>query len=139
MKLFMVPLILIEMIILDTAVWIALLNKKDSCHNRAKGIAKNINYSALQIFDHIYIETLTVLRNKTTDLACKKFIKFFQDAKQDIIITNKKFFVLANHFFFRFKKLSFTDCLILAAAKVDKSQLITFDKALQKAWEEIKN
>lgn len=127
------------MIIIDSSVWVALMNPKDISHEKAKEIIAKIHYSEVQIFDHVYGEILTVLRNKFSDSFCGKFVKFFRDTKKKISLTDEEIFSFANYIFFQFKKLSFIDCLILSSAKINKTKIITFDIALQKAWEEIKN
>lgn len=133
----MEPLTLIEMIILDTSVWIALLDQNDSCRNRAIKIVANINSGFLKVFDHIYSEVLTVLRNKALEQECPKFVNFLQTTKIKVNLINENMLTLANFFFFQYKKLSFTDCLLLAAAKTTNAELITFDKELKKIWEKM--
>lgn len=131
----MVPLTPIEMIMIDTSVWVALLDKGDSLHKKAKDAVRNVQPNQLKIFDHIYIETLTVIRNKVSDFYCEQFIKFLKNCNLEINLTSRKILTLATFLFFQFKKLSFPDCLIMASAKINKAELITFDKALKKAWE----
>lgn len=125
------------MIILDTAIWIALLKSDDSCHELAKNLVKNISPEGIWLFDHVYIESMTVLRNKSAESKCWNLRKFFEDSKIQIILTNEAIFSLANSYFFLYTKLSFVDALILASAKLNHLQLITFDKELQKAWANI--
>lgn len=137
MKLSMERLTPIAMTILDTAFWVALMKSDDSNHELAKKIAKRICHDELDVYDHTYIETLTVLRNKVSELACSQFINFFKDLKINILISNEKILSLATIFFIQFKKLSFTDCMIIASAKLTGAQIFTFDKYLQKTWEYI--
>lgn len=122
------------MIILDTAVWVALFKRDDTCHELANKLLKGIRYEDLWVFEHTYSETLTVLRSKISEKACWVFKKFFETFKIEIIISDEKIFTLANGYFFLYKNLSFTDSLILASAILNNLQLITFDKELQKAW-----
>lgn len=119
---------------IDTSVWVSLMRRADHNHDKAKQLVFNINPFELQVFDHVYFEILTVLRNKISDEACIKFINFIKDFKKHIIISSKKIITLANFLFFKYKKLSFTDCLLMASAKTNKAELITFDKELNKAW-----
>lgn len=125
------------MTMLDTAIWIALMKNDDTNHQLAKEIVKEVHLQDLEIYDHIYMETLTVLRNKVSELACHQFANFFKELKINIVISNGKILALANILFFQFKKLSFTDCMIIASAKLARAQLFTFDKYLQKAWDYI--
>lgn len=123
------------MIMLDTAVWIALMKTDDTNHNKAKKMVKKIHPSEVEVFDHIYVETLTVLRYKLTAPACKKFVDFLKRFKKQIVLSNKEIFTYANKLFFRHSDLSFTDCLLISSAKINNAKLLTFDKNLQKAWE----
>ena len=124
------------MIILDTSFWIALIKQDDKNNQSARSIAKTIPYEDLIILDHVYSETMTVLRNKASEQDCKNFMNFIKDTKIKIILSDEEFFAAATAIFFLNKKLSFTDCLILVSANGMGSELITFDKELEKAWQE---
>lgn len=126
------------MIMLDTSIWVALLDQDDPCHEKAKNIAGETDTNKLKIYDHIYIETLTVLRNKISESACYRFMYFFKDINQGILLSDNENFSLANIYFFQFSKLSFTDCLLIASAKLNKTEIKTFDKELIQAWEKVK-
>ena len=125
------------MIILDSSVWIALINNDDSCYEKARNIVKNIFYEDIDIYDFIFTEILTVLRKKTSIKLCSKFIRFIDKTKIGITLNNEKLIKLANNTFFKFDKLSYTDCLILASALLSEARLVTFDKNLQKAYENV--
>lgn len=120
--------------LLDTCVWVALLNEKDSTHQKALKIACELKKNELQIFDFIYTEAFTVLRFKSFANACVLFKDMIASAHIDINFTDTHIIKLAEELFFYFKKLSFTDCLLMATCKLSKSSLVTFDKNLQKAW-----
>mgnify|MGYP001558614600 FL=1 len=126
------------MILIDTSVWIALIDSQDSCHSRAKDIVKDIFHEDVGIFDHIYGEILTVLRNKTSNEKCLKFVEYLKYTKININFCSKESFFMAQEFFFRFRKISFIDSLLMAFAKEINSDLITFDKELKKAWNQVK-
>lgn len=96
-----------------------------------------LNRSQYRLFDFTYTETLTVLRNKASNKHCQSFLDLIKSLKLNIIIKNQRIINAANLFFFHFKKLSFPDCLLMAAAKAKKAQILTFDKGLQKAWQQI--
>lgn len=126
------------MTILDTSVWISLLNKQDSTHQKARKLIEELKGCSFEIMDSIYSETLTVLRNKVSERQCIAFTRLLRDASMKITLSSSKVFTQANFFFFQFNKLSFTDCLLLAAAKLNNAELVTFDKNLQKAWNKVK-
>lgn len=126
------------MTMFDTSIWVALLDKTDPCHEKAIAVAKQTAPESLKIFDHIYAETLTVARNKISEEACGRFIDFLKDFNKEITLSDEKNFSLANILFIKFNKLSFTDCLLMASAKLNKSEIFTFDKELIHAWEKVK-
>lgn len=135
----MVTLTPTEMIMLDTSLWIALLDSTDSCREKAINIVKSIESENLYIFDYIYAETLTVLRNKALDVKLHELTGFLEAGNLKVNISDSTMFSMANELFFRYKKLSFVDCTLMATAKIKKGHLLTFDKQLQKAWDSEQN
>ncbi|MEK7673096.1 MAG: PIN domain-containing protein [Patescibacteria group bacterium] len=125
------------MILLDTSVWIAFLDRDDSCHQQALEILVNLNYKDVEVIDHLYAETLTVFRNKGSDQYSINFMAFLTDEEIKVINTSNNAFGLAQELFFSFRKLSFNDSLLMAVAKELNAQLVTFDKELSKAWVEV--
>lgn len=126
-----------EMVILDTSIWIGLLDNTDSCNEKARNIVKNFYHKDLIVYDFVYTEILTVLRNKKLNLICRKIIEFLYEAELKVILSDENIFTLAHKFFFENLRLSFTDCLLMASAKINNAELVTFDKYLQKAWEKV--
>lgn len=122
---------------LDSSIWIAYLNENDTCHKKALDILLKCGHLEIVIYDHVYSEVLNVLRNKTTEEICRTFVQFLEDYPLEITISDEHILSLANTYFFKYPKLSFSDCMIMAASILSYSQLVTFDKSLQKAWEEI--
>lgn len=121
------------MIIIDTSLWVSFLNPADSNHDRAKQIFLSIKAKEIIVFDYIYTESMTVFRSKVADEYCIRFTQFLRDWQISIFFIDQIIVRLANIYFFQFKKLSFTDCLILASAKINNYELSTFDNALEKA------
>lgn len=121
------------MIILDTSVWVSYLSPTDSNHDRAEQLFLVTKAEDIVVFDYVYIESMTVFRNKVADEYCKYFTQFLLDWEISISFTDHVLIRLATSYFFQFKKLSFTDCLILASAKVNDYEIATFDTDLQKA------
>lgn len=124
-------------VMIDTSVWIALLNYQDSCHEKAMILMEDLVTDQINLYDFTYSEVLTVLRNKTKQINCQKFIELLEFFNIQITLSNLKVLDLANILFFHFQKLSFPDCLLMASAKFKKAKLLTFDKKLQKAWTQI--
>lgn len=126
------------MILIDSCVWIGLLDIDDSNHLRATEKMHGLNLRDVRIDDHIFGELLVVFRRKKMPDVCKNLIQFMSDLEIKIDMTSEKVFKLAASLFIKYKNLSFTDSLILAKAKTEKFELLTFDKALLKAWEEVR-
>lgn len=126
-------------IIIDSSVWIALISKEDSCHETAIKAITKLHNTQIVIFDHVYAETLTVLRNKLSEKHCDKFIKLLRMLQRKVTITTQESMTLANSFFFRFKKLSFIDSILLSSSSLRKTRILTFDKNLQKDHESLQH
>lgn len=121
------------MILIDTSVWVSYLSPKDSNHDKAEQLFLKIKAEDIIVFDYIYTEGLTVFRNKVADTYCTYFTQFLLDWDIPLSFTDHVLIRLATEYFFQFKKLSFTDCLILASAKVNDYEIATFDTELMKA------
>lgn len=121
------------MIIIDTSVWVSLFVLSDSNHDKAKNLFLSIRHNEVLVFDYIYAESLNVLRSKFNEDNCNIFINFINELEDSIRFSDPAITRLATEYFFEFKKLSFTDCLILASAKLNDYEIATFDTDLQKA------
>ncbi len=120
------------MILIDTSVWVSFLSLADSNHEKAEKIFEGLTTNEIIVFDYIYTESMTVFRNKVADDHCQYFRKLLNELEIDLYFTDHVVIRLATEYFFKFKKLSFTDCLILASAKVNDYEIATFDIDLQK-------
>ncbi len=119
--------------IVDTSVWVSFFNPEDSNNNKARNIFLATKAEDIIVFDYIYTESMNVLRAKFTDDYCINFSGFLNYLGIPVSLGAPIVIRLANIYFFQFKKLSFTDCLILASAKINNYEIATFDDALQKA------
>ncbi len=126
------------MILIDSCVWIGLLDIRDAIHQRAVEKMRGLNAKDIRINDHVFGELLGVFRKKKMPDVCENLMRFMYDLEIKIDMTSEKVFKLAASLFIKYKNLSFADSLILAKAKIEKLDLLTFDKALLKAWEEVK-
>ncbi len=118
------------MIVLDSCVWIALINEQDNQHQKAKEVFQKINLHELKIYDYIYVEILTVLQLRINKEACQKFILMIAEMSLEINMMEKEMFLKTNEIFLmQEKKLSFVDCFLVG---LENCQVITFDQDLQK-------
>ena len=121
------------MVILDSNVWIAYLNKNDSQHKKAEQIFQKLN-KPLILPEYIILEICSVLAIRASKNVSDKFIKVFlynQDIQ--ILLSNEKLFINTLKRFLdkTSKKLSFVDAALLHLSK--SYEIITFDLNLQKA------
>ena len=127
------------MIIIDTNFFVALFNKRDKNHTRAKGILKELKTSTWGtriLTDYVVDETVTMLWVQTHT---KEIVQNFYDK----IVLNRKFArvekittvdimnaweIWKNYAEYPKRPLSFTDCSILAIIeRLQVSNLVTFD------------
>lgn len=125
------------MVVVDTSIWVALINQKDTCHKKAWQLISNLYNDEVVLMDHVYSETLTVLRNKNDQKMEKEFKNMLRDLDIEYSITPSELFRLADLIFMLNPKISFIDCLLMGSARTNDCQLLTFDKDLQKAWNKI--
>ncbi|MCX6734669.1 MAG: type II toxin-antitoxin system VapC family toxin [Candidatus Peregrinibacteria bacterium] len=121
------------MIIVDTSVWVSLLVEEDSNHRKANDTFLSLKYDDVILTEYIYTESLNVLRAKFSQENCNSFIQLINTTQLSISFADHVITRLATEYFFQFKKLSFTDCLILASAKINDYEIATFDEDLKNA------
>lgn len=121
------------MIIVDTSIWVSLFIPNDVNNDKAKTVFLSIKQDELIVFDYIYTESLNVFRSKFNEDNCNTFAEFINNLEVSICATDPAIIRLANSYFFQFKKLSFTDCLVLASARINDYEIATFDTDLKKA------
>jgi predicted nucleic acid-binding protein len=125
-------------IIVDSCVYIALIREEDSQHHLAESLFSTMENAEIIVPDCVYMEVLNVLKSKTDLLRCGKFLQLIEYLDTEISFNNPEESESAGRYFFQQNQLSFQDCLLLATAKLKKADLLTFDKALQSAWNRAK-
>ncbi len=125
------------MIFLDSSFIIAYSNEYDSFHEKAIGIAKDLaadKYGTPVITDYVFDEVMTCMLSRTKDL--RKAVETGERLLDTTLLLRiestvfdeswKIFKTQRNH------KLSFTDCSILAACKMNGvDKIVTFDRGLR--------
>jgi predicted nucleic acid-binding protein len=125
------------MIILDSNIWIAYLNKEDAQHKKAVSLFEEIDDGVI-ISEYILLEVITVLAMKVNKKVADSFINFVFN-NQDIKILPSSGELFSNFLkgFLKHKKnnLSFVDISLLVLSK--KYSVFSFDKELEKEIKKI--
>ncbi len=120
------------MIILDSNVWVALLNKDDSQNLKAEKIIGTINEKII-IPEYVVLETVSVLSIRVSKKAADNFLEFITENKEIVILnSSQELFDNAVDIYRKIvgNKLSFVDVYLLSLS--GSYQIITFDRELQK-------
>lgn len=125
------------MVLIDASVWVALMNRNDSQHQKAFSLSLEIFWNELEILDHAYAETLNVLRRKATNKECRIFTEFLEQNFIAMTTVQLPALDLANKIFFAHPKLSFTDALLIATAKLYGHEILSFDENLLRVWQRL--
>ncbi|MBU4298483.1 PIN domain-containing protein [Patescibacteria group bacterium] len=125
------------MVILDSNIWIALLNIDDSNHSKARQLFREIK-EKIVLPEYIILETATLLSQKISKKSADDFIKNVIDNKDiEILPSSKEFLEKVIEFYLskRIEKLSFVDYSLLYL--VPKVRVITLDKVLKREIEKL--
>ncbi len=111
------------MIFVDTSIFIAYVNKRDSNHKRAVDILEDVmrgKYGKAYTSDYVFDEAVTFALLKTKDvrkaLNVGRLILGHDDMPRfvEILFVDKAIFKKAWKIFQKYEKLSFTDCTTIA-------------------------
>lgn len=122
------------MVLIDSSVWVAIMNEEDSQHLKAGDLMQQFFWDQVEVLDHMYAETLNVLRRKSSVDHCRKFVNFLRKRNIPFLLCNNNSLDFANQIFFAHPKLSFTDALLIATAKLYGHEILTFDENLLRVW-----
>jgi predicted nucleic acid-binding protein len=121
------------MIVLDSSVWIAFLNKKDSQHNKAEKFLESIQ-SKIIVPEYVILEVCSVLLAKVGKKTANLFLEIIMDNQDiEVLFSNKIFFLELVEYFKNIlrKNLSFVDIALLYLS--NSYEVATFDNKLKRA------
>ena len=118
------------MILLDSNVWIALLNRSDHQHTKAKKLFFSLSCPLL-ITEYLVLEVTSVLSLRVDHRVAQEFLRLVRHNHDVLLLPSSvEFFTEVQQTFLAssFPRLSFVDHSILLLAQ--KYPVFTFDKAL---------
>lgn len=128
-------------IVVDSNILIGFYLSTDALHSQAKSVIKETKDIPKAINNYLLSEitTLILLRGKNLPLATRVAQDFIKDTfpKFNLVKTNSKLNQITLDIFQNQKtnQLSFTDCSLIATARMEKIKIIaTFDKDLRKEF-----
>ena len=133
---------MISKIFVDTNIFVAIRDNKDSTHNQAVRLSNELNKLGVKVFtsSDVVGETLTVLSKKLGKDVCNDWYKDFQKSSLTEIFIDKFLHKEARDFFKRVKSknISFIDCSSVVAMKRHKIKIIfSFDQDFKKLGVEL--
>ena len=124
-------------VFVDTNVFVAIRDTKDSTHNQAIKLAQKLDKLRVRLFtsSDVMGETLTVLSKKLGKAVCNDWYRDFQKSSLNEIFIDKYLHQETREFFKRVKSknISFIDCSSVVAMKRHKIKTIfSFDQDFKK-------
>lgn len=128
-----------DMILIDTNIYVAYLNKRDQNHTRTKELIVHLlegKYGSRFTISEVFTETATVLfkRTKRQDLVKKAWSLIYStdNAWGQTLVVSKEYIDEAWKIFCSYttpqRPLSFVDCLLIAVAKtLGIQKIVSFD------------
>jgi len=116
--------------ILDSNIWIAFFNEKDSQHDKAQKIIREVK-SPVAVTEYVVIETCNILLAKARKEDADFFINFTLDNEDVVLLlSNGNLFFETVSSFQKITKrsLSFVDISLLCLSR--NYEIVTFDKKL---------
>ena len=124
------------MIIVDSVVWIAFKNKRDSWNKQASKILPRIinRNKIVYVTDYIILEVINFLNRKTSNkTAIETLDMFSKSEKINIIYNDEVTFLATKNIMKKYPKLSFTDAnIILNMMENNIKQICSFDQGFSK-------
>ncbi len=129
-------------ILIDSCVWIAFYDVNDRQHNKSVNIFRTLQRKNIKPLVHllVLIETLSILKYKRilknelkkikTSMLNSQIFDFIGETKLDI---NEKIFEKL----YDDNRMGLVDLILLGYCKENKIDLMTLDKAMDKAWKEL--
>ncbi|MFH1522473.1 MAG: PIN domain-containing protein [Patescibacteria group bacterium] len=120
------------MVILDSNIWIAFFNRKDSQHTKARKIFFTIQELVI-LPEYIILEVCSILTLRASKKIAEAFLEIaIYNKNVKIVLSDDSLFKNTLKLFVQYKgnKLSFVDLALVYMSKTDK--IVTFDKNLKK-------
>jgi predicted nucleic acid-binding protein len=119
------------MVILDSSVWIAFLNKNDSQHQKAVRVFNKLSPPVIMP-EYIILEVASVLASRVKKELTDQFLELcFNSQEVEVLLSERGLFEQTVDFFKKAKKLSFVDAQLLVLSNF--YPVITFDNNLSRA------
>ena len=120
------------MIIIDSVVWIAYKNKRDSWHDQAVTLLNKIikQEKIVYVTDYIILEVINFLNRKTSHKTTLETLEMFTKSDKIRILYNDRVtFLASKNIMQKYSGLSFTDAnIIVNMIENDINQLCSLDQ-----------
>jgi predicted nucleic acid-binding protein len=118
--------------ILDSNIWIAFFNERDSQHEKAQKLMKSVK-TPIAMPEYVIVETCNILLAKASKEDADSFLNFALDNEEVVLLLSNGnlFFETVSYFQKTTKRiLSFVDISLLCLSK--SYEIATFDRKLEK-------
>ena len=123
------------MAVVDASVWIALFRKDDKFREQAKHIIQIAKHERISIPAIVFTEVAGVMKRTTKDFNIARGAVFFmKDTEPEVFVNFDKLEPMATEIAIKYS-IKGADAYYLAVAKITKSNLYTFDKQQQDAFD----
>lgn len=123
-------------IVIDTNIFYAVLNDKDSLHIQASKLLEKMSEHILIVPYSVISETSTLLTYRQWKKKADDFVSSLRNTKNIFIVSNSMDDEM-NLFLEVETKISFTDISLIAVSKKYNAELATFDKQLLQLYKKL--
>jgi len=123
-------------IVIDTNIFYAVLNDKDSLHIQASKLLEKMSEHILIVPYSVISETSTLLTYRQWKKKADDFVSSLRNTKNIFIVSNSMDDEI-NLFLEVETKISFTDISLIAVSKKYNAELATFDKQLLQLYKKL--
>lgn len=117
---------------IDSVIWIAYKNTRDTWHEKAKTLLPKVLATAERVYvtDYVVLETVNHLLRKTSFQTARETLEMFlSSSRLTLIVNNENTLRATQDFFYEFPGLSITDAnIVLHMKKLQEKTLFSFDK-----------
>ncbi len=117
---------------IDSVIWIAYKNKRDTWHEMAEILLPKILAAAERVYvtDYVVLETVNHLLRKTSFQTARETLEMFlSSSKLTVIVNDGNTLRATQDLFYEYPGLSVTDAnIVLHMKKLQEKTLLSFDK-----------